>query len=240
MWDQVKDALGQSASRVLTGVASVLPGVVAMLVAVLLAAPVGWLVRALLRRALHGVHFDERMEHLGFGMLAEMSPNRSPTALVVRIVYWGIIALGLLVGLAAIDPLQTTIVFHAIIAYLPNLVVAILLLVVGAVVARFAGRSVLIGAVNLQVRSARLLGVGVKWLVMVLAAAMALNHLRIGGEVLTLAFGILFGGIVLSMALAIGLGSKEMVQRSWERQEGDGGGREEHHEETMSAPLQHL
>jgi hypothetical protein len=155
-------------------------------------------------------------------------------------VYWSIIALGLLVGLAAIDPVQTTIVFHAIIAYLPNLVVAILLLGVGAVVARFAGRSVLIGAVNLQVRSARLLGVGVKWLVMVLAAAMALNHLRIGGEVLTLAFGILFGGIVLSMALAIGLGSKEMVQRSWERQEGDGGGREEHHEETMSAPLQHL
>jgi hypothetical protein len=240
MWDQVKDALGQSASRVLTGVASVLPGVVAMLVAVLLAALVGWLVRSLLRRALRGVHFDERMEHLGFGMLAEMSPNRSPTALVVRVVYWSIIALGLLVGLAAIDPVQTTIVFHAIIAYLPNLVVAILLLVVGAVVARFAGRSVLIGAVNLQVRSARLLGVGVKWLVMVLAAAMALNHLRIGGEVLTLAFGILFGGIVLSMALAIGLGSKEMVQRSWERQEGDGGGREEHHEETMSAPLQHL
>jgi hypothetical protein len=209
-------------------------------VAVLLAALVGWLVRSLLRRALRGVHFDERMEHLGFGMLAEMSPNRSPTALVVRVVYWSIIALGLLVGLAAIDPVQTTIVFHAIIAYLPNLVVAILLLVVGAVVARFAGRSVLIGAVNLQVRSARLLGVGVKWLVMVLAAAMALNHLRIGGEVLTLAFGILFGGIVLSMALAIGLGSKEMVQRSWERQEGDGGGREEHHEETMSAPLQHL
>jgi hypothetical protein len=97
---------------------------------------------------------------------------------------------------------------------------------------------VLIGAVNLQLRSAKLLSVGVKWLVMVLAAAMALNHLRIGGEVLTLAFGILFGGIVLSLSLAIGLGSKEMVRKSWERQ--SEGRAADGREETVDAPLQHL
>lgn len=238
MWDQVKDALGQSASRVLTGVASVLPGVVAMLVAVLLAALLGWVIRVLLGRTLRGVRFDQRMEQLGFGMLADMSPGRSPAALVVRIVFWSILALGMLVGLAAIDPDHTAVMFGALLAYLPNLVVAILLLVVGAVVARFAGRSVLIGAVNLQLRSAKLLSVGVKWLVMVLAAAMALNHLRIGGEVLTLAFGILFGGIVLSLSLAIGLGSKEMVRKSWERQ--SEGRAADGREETVDAPLQHL
>jgi len=46
---------------------------------------------------------------------------------------------------------------------------------------------------------------------------MALNHLSIGGAILTLAFAILFGGIVLALALAVGLGSKDAVSRTWER-----------------------
>jgi len=47
---------------------------------------------------------------------------------------------------------------------------------------------------------------------------MALDHLSIGGTILDLAFGAVFGGIVLALALAVGLGSKEVVSRSWERQ----------------------
>jgi hypothetical protein len=69
---------------------------------------------------------------------------------------------------------------------------------------------------NLQY--ARLLSIGVKWLVMVLAVAMALEHLAIGGEIVFLAFGILFGGIVLALSLAVGLGSKDLVSRSLERE----------------------
>jgi hypothetical protein len=57
---------------------------------------------------------------------------------------------------------------------------------------------------------------GVKWLVLVLTAAMVLDHLEVGGVVVELAFGILFGGIVLTLALAIGLGSRDLVSRSLE------------------------
>jgi Mechanosensitive ion channel, conserved TM helix len=233
MWSQVNDALRQSASRMLTGVASVLPGVVALLVALLLAALFGWIVRALLSRALRGVRFDERLERLGFGVLADFSPARSPALLMGQVVFWLVVLLGLLVGLAAIAPGEMSMILGRLLEYLPNVFVAILLLLIGALVARFLGRSVLIGAVNMQIRSAKLLSVGVKWLVLVLAATMALNHLSIGGEVLTLAFGILFGGIVLALSLAVGLGSKEMVQKSWERQA-------EKREDSGEAPLQHL
>jgi hypothetical protein len=55
-------------------------------------------------------------------------------------------------------------------------------------------------------------------MLLVLAAAMALQHLGIGGSIVTLSFAILFGGIVLALALAVGLGSKDMVSRSWEQQ----------------------
>jgi hypothetical protein len=233
MWDQVNDALRQSASRLLTGIASVLPGFVAMIVAVLVAALFGWVIRALLLRMLRGVRFDERVDHLGFTMVTELSPSRSPAVLVARAVFWLVLLLGLLVGFAAIDPERTTILLGTVLGYLPNVVVAVLLLLIGALVARFLGRSVLIGAVNLQIESARLLSIGVKWMVMVLAIAMALTHLSIGGTVLTLAFGILFGGIVLALALAVGLGSKDVVRRSWER-------RTQREEEPVKAPYPHL
>ena len=85
---------------------------------------------------------------------------------------------------------------------------------------------------NLQY--ARLLSVGVKWLVIVLAVAMSLEHLRIAPGVVELAFGILFGGIVFALALAVGLGSKELVTKSLA-----GNGRKPAGE-VIEDPLRHL
>jgi hypothetical protein len=232
MWEQVNDALRQSASRLLTGIASALPGVVALVMAVLVAALFGWVIRLLLLRTLRGVRFDERVEHLGFTLVAELSPSRSPALLVARMVFWLVLLLGFLVGLAAIDPVRTGILLGTVLGYLPNVVVAVLLLLIGALVARFLGRSVLIGAVNLQIESAKLLSVGVKWMIMVLATAMALTHLSIGGPVVMLAFGILFGGIVLALTLAVGIGSSDMVRKGWERRE--------RREDPAEPPYQHL
>jgi hypothetical protein len=93
---------------------------------------------------------------------------------------------------------------------------AAILLIAGTLLARFLARSVLIGAVNEQLQYARFLSLGIKWLVLVLTAAMALEHLQIGGNIVGLAFGILFGGIVFTLALAVGLGSRDLVSRSLE------------------------
>jgi hypothetical protein len=103
-------------------------------------------------------------------------------------------------------------------AYVPRIVGAAILLFVGNVLARFLSRSVLITAVNLNLHYARLLATGVKWLALVLTSAMVLDHLAIGGQIVDLAFGILFGGIVLALALAVGLGSRDLVSRSLERE----------------------
>ena len=50
-----------------------------------------------------------------------------------------------------------------------------------------------------------------------MTVAMVLDHLAIGGAIVELAFGILFGGIVLTLALAIGLGSRGVVSRSFDQ-----------------------
>jgi len=98
--------------------------------------------------------------------------------------------------------------------YVARVVGAVLILLAGMVAARFLARSVLIEAVNLNLHYARLLSQGVKWMVMVLTFAMALDHLSIGGGIVELAFGILFGGIVLTLSLAIGLGKPDLIRKS--------------------------
>ncbi len=126
--------------------------------------------------------------------------------------------LGLVIAVSLFDASLATgsTLPFSLLPYMSHSVGAILLLFAGNIIARFLARSVLIGAVNAQLQYARFLSLGVKWLVLVLTAAMILDHLQIGGTVVELAFGILFGGIVLTLSLAVGLGSRELVSRSLE------------------------
>lgn len=218
MWEQVQQALNQSMVRVITKVADLLPGIAALIVALILFSMLAWGLAAVLRRSLSGINFDQRVARWGFPNLVEMSPSSSPTLLVIRIVTWCVILIGFLVGISAFDATLTSELVEKLFGYLPNVAAAILLIIGGNLVARFLSRSVLIGAVNMNLQYARLLSIGVKWLVLVLTAAMALDHLAIGGSIVHLAFSILFGGIVFSLSLAVGLGSKDLVSRSLERE----------------------
>ena len=233
MWSQINDALRESLSRILKILANLLPGLAAMLLSVILAVVAGAVTRWLLVRLLRAFRFDERLERWGASAVAEWSPSRSPTLLIGRLVHWMMVLLGALVGLSALDPTIMGTMMGRLGTYLPNVFIAAVLVVIGSVLARFLSRTVLISAVNMQIASARLMGLGVKWLVLLLTAAMALDHLSIGGAILRLAFGILFGGIVLALALAVGLGSKDLVSRSWERQA-------ERKADAAEAPLEHL
>ncbi len=218
MWDQVGDALRLSMTKMLSQLASLLPGIVALLTALVLACLIAWAVAAILRRSLAGFDFDRRVAQWGFPGLAEWSPSSSPTRLLARAIAGIIIFIGFLIGISAFDGALPSQFVVRLFAYLPDLITAILVLFAGSIIARFLARSVLIGAVNMNLQYARLLSVGVKWLVTVLSVTIALERLGIGGGIIRLAFGILFGGIVLALALAVGLGSKELVTRSLERE----------------------
>lgn len=218
MWEQVQEMLQRAAQRSVENTIEFLPGllglVVILLVSVLIAAVARWIVL----RALHGIDFDRRAQHAGLGGLADWPALGGPSSLVARVVMWLILLAGLLAGLSALDAALPEQFARTIFAYLPDVLAALLILVVGVLLARFLARAVLIGSVNLQLPSARLLSVGVKWMVLVLAWTMALEHLGIGRQILTLAFGILFGGIVLTLSLAVGLGAKDLVKGALERQ----------------------
>jgi len=216
IWHHMSDALHQSLYRVLSLLIAILPGILAFIVALAVFTLIGMALSALLRRGLTAARFDDRLTRSRGNI--DWAPSTSPTALVARVSFWACVLVGLIIGVLAFDASYATATTlpSSLMPYLTHIVGAAFLLIAGTLIARFLARSVLIGAVNEQLQYARFLSLGVKWLVLVLTAAMVLDHLQMGGNVVELALGILFGGIVLTLALAVGLGSRGLVSRSLE------------------------
>lgn len=223
MGPQIEFALKQSTHRVVVVLVSFLPGVLVFLLSIVLLTALGLLLAAICRSILSRLKFDERLGSRRLPGAAtsvgDWSPGHSPALLVSRTILWLCIIVGVAIGITAFDAAYqaNSQVELFVLPYLTHLIGAVLLLFAGGLIARFLSRSVLISAVNAQLQYARVLSLGVKWLVLVLTAAMALDHLRIGGTIVELAFGILFGGIVFALSLAVGLGSRDLVSRSIER-----------------------
>jgi hypothetical protein len=215
IWHHMSDALHQSMYRVLTLLIAVLPGILAFFVVLTVFTLCGMLISWLLRRCLSWIKFDLRLARLSGD---DWTPSSPPTEIVARASFWICVLFGLIIGVSAFDASYATgtALPISLLPYVTHAVGAVFILIAGVLIARFLARSVLISSVNAQLQYARFLSLGVKWLVLVLTAAMVLDHLEIGGNIVELAFGILFGGIVLTLTLAVGLGSRDLVSRSLE------------------------
>jgi hypothetical protein len=217
MMEEFNRAFRLAGTRIVESTANFLPGALVFVVLLIAAFAIAALLRWLVYRSLQGIDFDRRIGSIGLP-LADWTPSRSATALVASIAFWTVLALGLLLGLTALDAALPSQFAVSVLEYVPHVVAASAILLAGGLFAGFLSRAALIGAVNQGFQHARLFSLAVKWLVLIVAGAMALDHIRIGRTILLLAFAILFGGIVLATALAVGLGAKDAVRRAIERQ----------------------
>ncbi|MBI5068752.1 MAG: hypothetical protein HZB56_10970 [Deltaproteobacteria bacterium] len=216
MWEQTKSTFLAAVASIVQTFARLLPGILAMLLLVLVSVLVALVARGLLRRVCARLDVDRRLRE--WGMAAPAVAGRAgPSQLIARLGAWTVVATGFLVGLSVLESTAASSLALRLLDYVPHAVVGLVIVVAGLAGSRAVERSVLIGAVNMGLHSARLLGLGARWLVQVLAGAMALEQLGIGGTILTAAFAVLFGGIVLSLSLAVGLGSRDIVARSLEK-----------------------
>jgi hypothetical protein len=221
MLQQIEAALHASLARVLTMMATFLPAIFALVVALGVSVLVGVLLSGALRRILTALRLDERIHSSSPAGLLEWSSLRSPSLLLSRLVFWTCVTAGSMIGISAFAAAynDTDHLTAAVFPYVMHCVGAALIFLIGNLAARFLARTVLIGAVNQNLYYARLLSLGVKWMVLVMTIAMTLDHLSVGGLIVELAFGILFGGIVLTLALAVTKATPELILRSLEHDE---------------------
>ena len=193
-----------------TQLASFIPQLLAALVLLFL----GWLFANLLRtglvKLLDLIKFDELSLKTGIeAFLKQGNINISLSRLLANLVYWLVILVVIVtvansLGLHAVAEL-----FNRVVLYLPNIIVAILVLVFGILIARFINRLVFAYLNNIGVEGALTISTFSEYAVIVFVVFMALEQLQIGTQLLTAAFQIAFGAVGLALAIAFGLGGRD-------------------------------
>jgi hypothetical protein len=214
--------LGEVVRRTLNGfgerLADVGPSLLAMLVLLMAGSVAAWLARELLRFLLPRLGFDRFAERTGLADgLRRGGLSGRASAVLASLSAWGVLAVFVLLAIGALNLQFAMELLSQAFAYLPQVLIAMALLAAGAVVSGLVRRSVLIAAVNAGLPSARLLAAGARAALMILFAAMALEHLGVGRQVLISSFTILFGGVVLALALAFGLAGRDLAGQMLER-----------------------
>ncbi len=216
MWTALAQTFSESFQRLALTAARHLPHVVATLVFAGLSLLLAWAAACAAERVLSAVQLDRHLRRWT-PPGDRGAPGYSPVRIARRFVFWLTLAVGLALSLTSVESRWTSTLADRVLTFVPSVVAAGLIFAGSIALSRYVEGSVLVSAVNMQLRFGRLLATGAKWLVAVFGTAMALQHLGVGGALLTISFSILFGGIVLALALAVGLGSREAVTRSLDR-----------------------
>jgi hypothetical protein len=199
-------------------VGAFLPHLLAMIVILAVGILIAWAIKSLVFRLLTTVKFDQFCGRTGFSQtLGKGGISESPSGLVSRITYWAITLIFLILGLGALDLKPVDQFVAQSLSYLPHLVVAVVILIVGFLLGNFFGRATLIAAVNAQIAQARILARGVRLAVILFALAMAFEQMGIATAVIVAAFSITFGGVVFALSIAFGLGAKDAAKEFIER-----------------------
>ena len=217
MWELIVSELTQFVQEFSRGFARLLP----RLIVLVIIAAVGWLIAYLLKHLVRSIlrlaKFDRLSENAGASQLLAKAALPSSTELFSRFVFWvawlGFILLGIdVLGIFGLDE-----EIARFFLFLPRMFVALFIMFFGLLAASFFSRAVLLGAVNANLPSPRLLSISVRSLIIALVLSMVFEELGVAEQTILVAFAIGFGAIMLGMAIAFGIGGKDLAQRFLER-----------------------
>jgi small-conductance mechanosensitive channel len=157
-------------------------------------------------------------ERSGINQIISRSGIKSSlSTLIAKFAGWVII---FAFAIIALDNLRLPAIerlFESFFLYLPNVFIAIIIIIFGLLLGNFFGRAALIASVNAGLKMSGLVGKVVKFSIFVFALSIALEQLGIGKETVVIAFAIVFGGIIFALALAFGLGGRDIAREFLEK-----------------------
>lgn len=178
----------------------------------------GLVLKSLLSRFFHAIKVDQFFERSGMGEMLRKSGVKEPFSLILsKLFFWITIISFSIISLRSLNIPAIEGILERFILYLPNIFVAVLILFLGYFLGNFVGRASLIAAVNAGFKLSGLIGKFVKLTIFLLTTTMALEQLGIGKETIVIAFAILFGGVILALAIAFGLGGRDIAKEYLEK-----------------------
>jgi len=193
-----------------TKLAAFLPQLLAALVLLF----IGWiaakLIRAAFRKFLKVVHFDALSQKSGVeAFLKQGELNVSLSGVLAELIYWLVMLVVIVLVSDSLGLTKVTELFNRVALYIPNIIIAIIVLVFGTLLARAVNRVIFAYLKNIGVEGALTISTISEYAIQIFVVFVALEQLNIGTQMLTVAFAIGFGAVALALAIAFGLGGKD-------------------------------
>ncbi len=196
------------------------------LLAAVLLLVLGWAVARLLRRAvirfLKMLRLDEFAERAGVeDFLIQGGVRYTAVTIVANLIYWIVLFAVMLAALNSLGLQAAAQLLNDVVLYIPNVIVAVLVLLFGSLLGRFVRTALFAYLNNLGVQGADLISQVAQVALMIFVFSVALEQLSIGGQILISAFQIAFGALCLALALAFGFGGRRwaahVLDRMWKK-----------------------
>lgn len=198
----------------------ILPALLGALVIIFAGYLLAKVLERLIERFLRRIRLNRLLERGGVMQAVERSGSHlNPVRVLANLVFWLVMFAVIIVAANALGLESLANVFSELVSYIPSVIAAIVIILVGIVLGGFVGG--LIAASAGALHGGRALARVGRGGVILLAIVMALQELGIATDIVTTAFAILFGAIALALALAFGLGNRELageVTREWYEQ----------------------
>lgn len=190
-----------------------LPNFLTFLLILIIGIILGRILNTIFLKIFRAIGLDKFSEKSGVvDLIRKGGIKDSVSVLLSKVFRWITFIVFAIIALRALDMPLVDSLFEKFLLYLPNVFIAVIILLFGHLMGNFFGRAALIASVNAGIKIAGLIGKFVKFTVFILAATMALEQLGIGKETIVIAFAIIFGGVVLALAIALGLGGRDTAK----------------------------
>jgi mechanosensitive ion channel-like protein len=232
MREMIVGELAQAMHELARDFAHYLPRLIVMLIIAFVGWVAAYILQMIARAILRVVKFDKLSEHTGASQLLTQAALPSSTELLSRLIFWvawvGFVLLG--VSVLGIGGLQEHIAKFFL--FLPRLVAAFFIIFFGLLAASFFSRAVLLAAVNANLPSPRVLSISVRAMLIIFVLSMVFEELGVAEQTMLVAFGIAFGALMLGLAIAFGMGGRDLAQHFLEKRFARG--RKEEKEDELS------
>ena len=177
-----------------------------------------WIVKRLITLLFRAVKFDKYAYRTGFSnLLLRTAVHQSPAEFLGSVSFWLIVMAVFSLSVGALGFEYTDSLAQGLIEFIPRLIIAALIFIFGYFVASFISRTVLLALVNAGFKMASQVVALLKIMMLMLFLAMAVEQLGIAHSVVIATISIAFGGLILALAIAFGLGGKDIAREILEK-----------------------
>lgn len=209
----VREQLIQTWQDLLTSVIEWTPRIVVGILLLVAAVVVAKLVERILRGMLTRMKFDSLVSRVGIDQaLQRIGIRQSINQFVPRLVYFLLLVLFVRTAADALGLAPISSAIASFMAYLPNIVAALLILVLGSAASQFAGRAVEEAAANSGIDFSAALGRVVSAVLLFVLGIMAIAQLKIDTEIVRLFAGAVLAAGALAFGVSFGLGSRDITR----------------------------